>query len=302
MTAPLFFPRFIEARDGTPLRTVVFEARDARAVCVLLQGHCEFIEKYGEVFSELNGRGFTVAAFDWRGQGGSARALPDSLKAHVRDFAEYDSDLTAFLEQVVRPLAPEPPLLLGHSMGGHLALRALHDRPGTFRAAVLSSPMIAIQTGAYSEWMTRLAVALHMLAGRGEDFAWGMAQRDPLRTEFSRQLCTSDPERFARTQEIIKANPAIRLAGPSWSWLAAAYRSMATVTAPGYAEAIETPVLVFGAGHDRIVHVEATASFAARLPHGTYAGIEEAEHEILMERDPFRARFWDAFDAFVKKL
>jgi lysophospholipase len=27
----------------------------------------------------------------------------------------------------------------------------------------------------------------------------------------------------------------------------------------------------------------------------------EAEHEILMESDPIRARFWGAFDAFVER-
>ena len=38
------------------------------------------------MIGELNARGFTVATFDWRGQGGSARLLADPLKAHARDF------------------------------------------------------------------------------------------------------------------------------------------------------------------------------------------------------------------------
>ena len=71
------------------------------------------------------------------------------------------------------------------------------------------------------------------------------------------------------------------------------------VTARGYAEAITTPTLVFGAGRDRIVDTEATRAFAARLPNGRYEEIAEAEHEILMENDAIRARFWDAFDTFV---
>ena len=48
-------------------------------VCVLLNGQTEFLEKYFEVIDELRGRGFAVAALDWRGQGGSGRlVLPEA--------------------------------------------------------------------------------------------------------------------------------------------------------------------------------------------------------------------------------
>jgi lysophospholipase len=75
---------------------------------------------------------------------------------------------------------------------------------------------------------------------------------------------------------------------------------MAKVSAPGYAEAISTPVLIVGAGRDRIVDTAGTREFARRLPRGQYLEFADAEHEILMESDPIRARFWNAFDAFVQ--
>ena len=62
------------------------------------------------------------------------------------------------------------------------------------------------------------------------------------------------------------------------------------------------PVLIFGAGHDRIVLTEATRAFAARLPHGKYVELEDAEHEMLMEHDAIRTRFWKEFDMFVSGL
>ena len=297
---PPFSPRFITTRDGTRLRTAVFEASPSRGVCVLLGGQTEFIEKYVEVIGELNARGFTVATFDWRGQGGSARLLAEPLKAHVGDFADYDDDLTSFLEQVVTPLSPKP-LVLAHSMGGQILLRTLHDRPGAFAAAVLSAPMLDISTRGRPAFLVRLVTALQTLAGQSDAFAWGMARRDPLLSTFVTQLCTSDRARFARTQEVLKSNPSLRLGGPTWGWLRAAYRSMARVLAPGFAEAIQTPVLIVGAGRDRIVHVEATRDLARRLPHGTYLELEDSEHEILMEADSIRAQFWQAFDRFVEK-
>jgi lysophospholipase len=129
-----------------------------------------------------------------------------------------------------------------------------------------------------------------------------MAERDPLLATFDTQLCTSDRARFARTQDILETNPSLRLAGPTWGWLQAAYRSMTRVMAPGFAETIQTPVLICGAGRDRIVRVEAERAFARRLPHGTYLELADSEHEILMESDSIRARFWSAFDEFVARI
>ena len=59
--------------------------------------------------------------------------------------------------------------------------------------------------------------------------------------------------------------------------------------------------MIIGAGRDRIVDTTAAREFASRLPHGSYLEFEDAEHEILMENDSIRARFWTAFDAFVEK-
>src|ERR1700742_224111 len=91
-----FEPEFLEVA-GFRLRAARFSAdpdRAARGVCVLLTGQTEFIEKYFEVIDELRGRGFAVAALDWRGQGGSGRLVPDNpLKGHIQDFADYDADL-----------------------------------------------------------------------------------------------------------------------------------------------------------------------------------------------------------------
>jgi lysophospholipase len=294
---------FISASDGWRLRTGVFQPeKRALALCVLLTGQTEFIEKYFEVIAELNARGYIVATFDWRGQGGSQRALRNPLKAHIGDFAEYDTDLLSFMDQVAAKLSPVPPLVLAHSLGSHLALRALHDHPSLFRAAVLVAPMLGIATRGYPQWLTRSITALQARMGKTRRFAWGMAERDPFRVDFGAQLCTSDAVRFRRTQTVLRAHPQIRLAGPTWGWIAAAYRSMKQTAATGYAEAIKTPVLIAGAGKDRIVLTEATRRFAARLPRARYVEFEGSEHEILMETDAIRMRFWAEFDGFVAGL
>ncbi|HEX4077882.1 MAG TPA: alpha/beta hydrolase [Rhizomicrobium sp.] len=268
-------------------------------MCAIFDGQTEFIEKYEEVAGELAARGFSGAVLDWRGQGGSERALADPLKAHVGDFSEYDDDLWAFMEAVVGPLAEGPPLALAHSMGAHILLRALHAWPDAFAAAVLTAPMLRPDTRGFPGWLVRTVCRAHDRAGLADRFVWGMEGRDPLDIRFEDNPVTSDRTRFSRTQALLKDAPELRLAGPTWGWLNAAYSSMAQMMAPGFAEAITTPCLVLGAGRDRIVSTEAVRRFAHRLPRGTYVEIPEAEHEILMETDSIRAQFWAAFDAFV---
>jgi lysophospholipase len=298
----IFEPRFFVTKDGVRLRAGVWNAAEGialRGVCVVLQGQTEFLEKYCEVIDELRLRGFTVAAFDWRGQGGSAPVQTDTRKVHIEGFAQYDEDLRAFLDNIVKPLTEKAPLALAHSMGGHILLRTLHDRPDAFAAAVLTAPMLRVSTRGQPEWLVPIVTRLMMLLGRKADFVFGMDARDPLTMSFADQLVTSDRARFARTHALLDAHPELRRAGPTWNWLSAAYESMKKVMAPGFAETIRTPVLMFGAGRDRIVNTEAVRDYAARLAHGTYLEIDSAEHEILMENDIVRARFWKAFDAFV---
>jgi lysophospholipase len=295
--------RFIVTPGGARLRCATFERSEgtnARGVCVLLHGQTEFIEKYAEVIDDLRGRGFIVSTFDWRGQGASTRALADPLKCHIGDFREYDEDLATFLEQVIKPMGVAPPLVLAHSMGAHIVLRTLHDRPRAFSAAVLSAPMMAVSTRGQPKWVATVATSVMNAVGRSTDWVMGMADRDPLKLRFEDNLVTSDRNRWAETQAVIAKNPDIRLAGPTWGWLKAANASMAREMAPGYAEAIEMPVLVCGAGKDRIVLTRAERDFAKRLPRGTYIEFEDAEHEILMENDSIRTRFWAAFDEFTK--
>ena len=213
---------FIATRDGKRLRTQVFDAapdRPRRGVCVLLHGQTEFIEKYLEVIGELQARGFTVATFDWPGQGGSYRLLANPLKAHIGDFREYDSALRLFMDEIVKPLGEKPPVALAHSMGGHICLRALHDTPNMFTCAVLSAPMLRALTRGYPRWLAELMCSVQNLIGAGNDWIWGMDQRDPFIVNFDSQLVTTDRARFERTQTFLRAHPDLRLAGPTWGWL-----------------------------------------------------------------------------------
>lgn len=301
--ASLFEPLPIKA-VGADLRAARFPAAPdvpARGTCVLLNGQTEFIEKYFEVIDELRARGFGVATMDWRGQGDSTRATKDTRKSFVGDFSEYDQDLDTLMNWIVTPmLGPgEKPVALAHSMGAHNLLRLLVRRPASFKACVLSAPMIAISFRGQREFLVRAVTAFQMWRGRPTDWVWGMEARDPHKVSFATQLVTSDPQRFERTQILLREHPDLRLAGATWGWLAAALTSMDWLR--GQAASVTTPLLVVGAGKDRICITPQTRAFAEAAPHAEYVEIKDAEHEIMMERNPIRAEFWKAFDAFMAR-
>jgi len=301
--ATLFEPLPVKA-VGASLRAAKFPAAPDvpyRGVCLLLNGQTEFIEKYFEVIDELRGRGFAVATMDWRGQGGSTRMTEDSRKSFVGDFGEYDDDLDTLWNWIVTPmLSPgEKPVALAHSMGAHVLLRRLTASPSSVRACVLSAPMIAVSFRGQREFLVRAVTRYQLWRGKHAGWVWGMEGRDPYKVSFATQLVTSDPQRFERTQSFLRERPELRLAGATWAWLAAALRSMDWLK--DKAETITTPMLLVGAGKDRICVTQQTRAFAKRLPHADYVEIAEAGHEILMERSPLRVQFWAAFDAFMQK-
>jgi lysophospholipase len=300
MAADQDFRPFLVTAGTVRLRTARFDADHPRAVCLLLGGQTEFIEKYFEVIDELRGRGFSVVTFDWRGQGGSDRLLPDARKAHIENFAAYDQDLDAVIRAVVQPMNL-PSIAVAHSMGGNILLRRLHDVPGEFTAAVLCAPMLGINPRGTPWWVVEKIARYLNRNAPSTKFVWGIAARDHLTLPFALQIVTSDPVRYARNQALLVTNPDLRLNGPTWGWLAAAMRSMALMRGAGYAETITTRALLFGAGRDRVCETPAIASFAARMPDAGFIKIADAEHEILMERDVLRGQFWAAFDDFIKK-
>ncbi len=267
-----------------------------------MSGQSEYIEKYREVVQDLIDRRFTVATFDWRGQGGSDRLLADPCLGHVGDFTDYDADIRAFFGDVVDALTDRPVVALGHSMGAHMLLRALHAMPERFSAAVLSAPMLRIRTRGIFKPLADAAIALHNAVGRKRDYAWGMARQDPSALPFEAQVMTSDAARYARSRDFLKRHPEMRIFGPSWGWLGAAYRSIADIHAPGFAEKIEKPVLIVAAGCDQVCYTDAAREYALRLPNGRYLEIAGSRHEILREQNLIRQTFWLAFDTFIRNV
>ncbi|WP_339548806.1 alpha/beta hydrolase, partial [Pseudomonas sp. RA_35y_Pfl2_P32] len=117
------------APDGWALRRFDWGVEGRPRGRMLCQGgRGDIFEKYLEAFAHWHALGWSITSFDWRGQGGSGRLSPDPHVGHVGDFQQYIDDFRAFWADWVAEDAGRdggPHVALGHSMGGHLLLRAL---------------------------------------------------------------------------------------------------------------------------------------------------------------------------------
>jgi len=292
---------YFTTADGTTIRSGRWfvEGRKPCGSVVLLGGRKEFLEKYTETAADLNQRGFVVFGFDWRGQGLSSRMLPDRLKGFVRNYDDYVQDLEEFFQRVVQPEAVRPIYLLAHSMGGHVALRYLHRQPAGIDKAVLVAPMLDINTKPFPRWLVKGLVWLGQHIGSEEALVPGSDKRTNFDRPFEGNALTADPRRFAVEKNAVAQNPDLALGGVTFAWLTATLASIANIRRPGFLEEVRVPVLMVAAGTDRVVSVTAQKSACRRLPNSRLLIISEARHEILMETDDIRTRFWEAFDAFI---
>lgn len=288
--------------DGKTLRFgSVFPEGKPRAVVVILPGLSEFCEKYFEVARDLLARGCAVWVIDWRGQGRSDRYLANPHKRHSEGFEKDLADLERWIGDYVRPSAGAAPMvMLAHSMGGNIGMRYLMAHPRLFRAAAFSAPMIGVRAlrhvpGGMALFLARLfggkAGARYVPGGR--DWAGeGIAAQ-------ARGLLSSDPERGAVHDLWMARDESLRIGAATFGWLRAAYLSSRAVQAGREVERIGIPVLFVLAGQEGLVDNRATRRLAARMKRATVREIAAARHEILMEKDPIRAEFFQGFDALL---
>ena len=234
---------------------------------------------------------------DWRGQGLSERLLPVREKGHIPDFGVFRSDLRVFMADVVRKRLPGPYLLLSHSMGGLPALQSLADGDETYRAAVFTAPMTRLFDGLLRRIGIRVIAQAATRVGLSRAAIAGVKEHS---MAFEGNFLTSDLARHARFRELQSAAPNATIREPTYGWVRAATEAMDDLHRPGRFENLKTPVLIVSAGNDHFVRSSDHRWIAARSPLIENAVIDGALHEILMERDELRNRFWALFDAFIE--
>jgi alpha-beta hydrolase superfamily lysophospholipase len=232
----------------------------ARAVVVIAHGAGEHSGRYSHVAARLLGEGYAVYALDHRGHGRSEgpRAVIDRIDNAVED-----------LDQVIVNAASEYPgvplFLLGHSMGGTIAVRYAIAHQDRLTGLILSAPLAALEAASpVTRLVARLLSTLTPQLG----------------------LFAVDPALVSRDPDVVKAyetDPLVhhgRLAARTIAELASAVDSF-----PAAAGGITVPTLIMYGSGDRLVPPDGSMMLNDRIAATdktlkTYDGLY---HEILNE-------------------
>ena len=291
------------AADGWPIRRIDWQRPQAfRGSLLFLPGRGDAYEKYLESLAGWHALGWQVTAADWRGQAGSGRLGGDAVTGHVRDFSDWIDDLAALWAEW-RAQTPGPHVLVGHSMGGHLVLRALAERRVNPDAVVLLAPMLGLQTYGLPVAVPHAMARLMCLLGDPQRPAWKWSEKPGQLPEGRDKLLTHDATRYADEVFWRDSRPELVMGPGSWRWVERAYASTRSLEQRGVLEAINTPVLIVATSADGLVSPAAIRRAARRLPKAELVEFgPEARHEILRERDPVRDRALAAIDGFLDRL
>ena len=296
------------APDGYAVRRIDWPepagGADGRGSILFMPGRGDAYEKYLETFEHWRQRGWRVSAADWRGQAGSGRLGTDATTGHVDDFGIWIEDVAALWRDWSAG-RKGPLVACGHSMGGHLMLRAVAEKaldPAP-DALILSTPMLGMRPEFLPLPVARAMAWFMQRIGAPTRPAWKWSERPGEFPAGRQDLLTHDDARYSDEAFWRTERPELVMGPGSWGWVAASLASTAQLNRAGVMEGIDIPVFVLTTSADKLVSHKANLRAAQRLPRSELCVFgEEAAHEILREADPVRDRALVAIDAFLDQI
>lgn len=299
--------KYFTGVDESRINYVSFNSAQNLRCLVISPGRSEGYLKYKELAFDLYQQGFNIYVLDHRGQGISQRLLDNPHKGYVKDFEYYVDDLHSFIEKVVNPACnndsgnmhqktQSKPYLLAHSMGGMIAIRYMQRYPQSIQATVLSSPMIAINSGPAPAWLIKGIIGSTQQINQWfSDEPWYfLGQNNYKPKNFTDNVLTHSSIRYNHFVNLYKSTNDIQLGGVTVQWLHSAIITNNKI----FEELvnIKTPTLVIQSGEDTVVDNSAQDEFCQQLnkfhPHSCPEGkpviIAGAFHELFFELDKFR--------------
>ncbi len=111
---------------------------EPRAVVVIAHGFGEHSGRHETLARPLVAGGYAVFAYDHRGHGHSP-----GKRGYISQWREFREDLAAFLNMIRQENSSRPLFLLGHSLGGLIALEYALRHVHNLTGVIASSPFLA---------------------------------------------------------------------------------------------------------------------------------------------------------------
>lgn len=258
----------VDAPDGLKVFYRCARAPQERARLVICHGLGEHSGRYANVIAPLLSRGISVWAPDLRGHGQS-----EGPRGHVAAFDRYLDDLAVVVHIARREAPPEMAcFLLGHSLGGLVALRLAQRSPDLVDGLVLSSPSLGL---------TVHVPALKSLLGKALSLLW---------PSFS-MANELDPTRLSHDPAVVQAyidDPLVHNR-VSARWFTEFLAAMQAANREAFR--LSLPCLLQLAGDDHLTSVTAAEAFFQGLGAAdrTLRRYDGLYHEIYNAPDEERA-------------
>ena len=286
-----------ERAPGEPIYCEHYDAADPKGAVVIVHGFSSSLPKFYECVWYFLQEGFSVWQIQMRGHGRSFRGTDDPDLVYIKDFRDMLLDLRYFVRRLVRPSAVSLPLYLyAHSMGGGLGACYLEQFPDEFEKAVLSSPMLGLQTGRTPLFAAYLMGQLKIRGGKGMEYMPGAAPFSDT-PDFENSAATSRA-RYDEYFEIQKAHREYQMCVLCWQTSLQLLRITQTAMRPERIANISSGILLFQAEHDTFVKPEPQDAFIKQVKSGTLVRVRGAKHEIYRSGDDILPDYWSRIMQF----
>lgn len=275
-----------------------FPVHEPVASLLLVHGFSESILKFSELIHYFNGQGYEVFALEHRGHARSGRLGADSSQVHVDSWQYYVDDLQAFVQQIVRPQTQAPLLLYAHSMGGAIATALMAREPEWFQAAVLTAPMMAINTGHVGGYGAGAVASLWTGLGQSQRYMLGQG---PYQNEaFTASVGTHSQARYQWYQSQVQQQPELQHGGGSYGWLRQGLLLTRHLSQQAPLESVQTPVRLYQAELDDLVLPAQQISRVNAMPNGDWVLVSGAKHDLYRETNAWLGSYLADLFAFYQ--
>jgi acylglycerol lipase len=198
-----------EAHDGVQLfNRAWLPDTDPLEAVALIPGYGDHSGRHASLGEHLAAHGFAVYAYDLRGNGRS-----HGTRAHVDSFADYVKDAAVFFDLVRQQAPRERVTLVGHSLGGLIALAYIEKEPEGPVGLILSSPFLKLRIP-IPEWrarFVRLASKITPTSPIRNPLKGEMLSRDPAVVEaYDTDPLGHDLTTVGWVDEVLKAQASVR--------------------------------------------------------------------------------------------
>ena len=283
---------YFRTRDNLKIAYSYFKAspeallgNSPRATLLVSHGLGESRPQWLDQIKTFTKEGYDVFIYEHRGQAHSDRSLPNHHKVHVKRFSDYESDMHAFVEQMVKPRSSGPVYGVGFSLGGLVSTFNHIHHPEDFSALVAISPAYQIKTREFPPSLVKFIVDSMVFLGRESEYSFYQKDFTEEKLDLLRRH-THDSDRWIAFLKVLERYPMTVPGGLTHGWLSNMLDANQRVQRE--IRDLKKPTLVIEAEQDGLVDSRVLRKLTQNHPWISSYSDPKAFHSIIHDSDSIR--------------